>query len=340
MLLLRKIKLLPRKDDDCHKKCDVVSSPRTTTTKSPKDAAKHLLMKLALVLSLLYGVSALAGDRLFSTFVWLASFDEQGNVDRAVNRAFYQILSTVETKGDVTCMNWGYDMSSSHSAPLVLPLDDADEPERYCLQMYHKIGSAVGADLTGMDVLEVGSGRGGGSSYVKRYLHPASMTGLEMASKAVDFSNQHHASHVPGLTFVQGDAEHMPFDENQFDVVINVESSHCYADFPAFLKEVYRVLKPGGRFSWVDFREPQVVPIVNQQFQQAGFTELSSEDVTPNVVNALTKTGQQKMEIIDRRVPRFLRHIFYSFSGVKGTKLYDKLDQRQLIYTHKLLLKK
>ncbi|GIS42930.1 MAG: hypothetical protein Ct9H90mP15_09700 [Candidatus Neomarinimicrobiota bacterium] len=45
----------------------------------------------------------------------------------------------------------------------------------------------------------------------------------------------------------------MPFDNDSYDVIINVESSHCYPSIPQFLSEVKRVLKPGGFFAWTEF---------------------------------------------------------------------------------------
>ena len=58
-----------------------------------------------------------------------------------------------------------------------------------------------------------------------------------------------------GLSYVQADAENLPFDDASFDVVINVESSHCYPHIDRFLSEVRRVLAPGGCFGIVDFRK-------------------------------------------------------------------------------------
>lgn len=53
-----------------------------------------------------------------------------------------------------------------------LPLDAADERNRYCIQLYHR--TAAQADLSGRRVLEVGCGNGGGASYLTRTMRPAS----------------------------------------------------------------------------------------------------------------------------------------------------------------------
>ena len=39
------------------------------------------------------------------------------------------------------------------------------------------------------------------------------------------------------------------------DMVINVESSHCYGNFKEFVRQVDRILKPGGSFIFTDFRD-------------------------------------------------------------------------------------
>ena len=65
---------------------------------------------------------------------------------------------------------------------------------------------------------------------------------------------------MPGLDFVHGDAENLPFPDESFDAVINVEASHIYPHFDRFLSEVKRVLRPGGHFLHVDFRNRDNFP--------------------------------------------------------------------------------
>ena len=56
---------------------------------------------------------------------------------------------------------------------------------------------------------KLGSGRGGGANYIKKYLKPEKFTGLDIAYNAVKMANEKHATE--GLTFVQGNAERLPF---------------------------------------------------------------------------------------------------------------------------------
>src|ERR1700752_4130464 len=101
-------------------------------------------------------------------------------------------------------MNYGF-VPPPGAEPLVLRSDD--EPDRYWIQLYHQVAGAIA--LTGRSVLEVGSGRGGGASYVARYLGPRSLVGVDVSNSAVALCKERH--HAPGLSFRQGDAEQLPF---------------------------------------------------------------------------------------------------------------------------------
>ena len=102
--------------------------------------------------------------------------------------------------------------------------------------MYHYLASQI--DLKGLKVLEVGSVRGG-SAYVSKYLNVSEMVGVDISPTAVDLCNKIY--NINNLTFKISDSENLPFNNNTFDAIINVES---YASIDNFLTEAKRVLKP------------------------------------------------------------------------------------------------
>jgi len=53
-------------------------------------------------------------------------------------------------------------------------------------------------------------------------------------------SNVHPAS----LEYLVMDAEDLTFEDESFDSVVNIESSHCYSSRKVFFDNVHRVLRP------------------------------------------------------------------------------------------------
>jgi ubiquinone/menaquinone biosynthesis C-methylase UbiE len=58
------------------------------------------------------------------------------------------------------------------------------------------------------------------------------------------------------IRFVAGDAHRLPFGDGSFDRVVSRTAPHHFADMPSVMREVARVLVPGGRFAVVDGSTP------------------------------------------------------------------------------------
>lgn len=232
-----------------------------------------------------------------------------------------------------TFMNYGY--VSRNDARRPLPLDESDESDRCCIQLYHRVAGAV--DLESLTVLEVGSGRGGGALYVARYLNPGSTIAVDLSEKVVEFCNRTHL--VEYLTFIQGDAEALPFDNGSFDAVVTVESFHCYGSVPDFLSEVTRVLRPGGRFLLADFRTRQDVELLKQSFADARLTIVDEEDISANVVHAMESEDERKRSLIQKHVPGWLCSMFRQFAGVRDSTIFHSFEQGSLMYVRFAALK-
>ena len=228
-------------------------------------------------------------------------------------------------------MNYGY--AAIPADPIAL--DASDESNRYSVQLYHAVINGV--NLANLRVLEIGSGRGGGAAYIKRYHKPATMVGLDFSAKAVALCNEVY--NIQGLSFVQGDAEDLPFDDNAFDAVINVESSHCYGSVDAFLRQVRRVLRPGGYFLYADFRDLEKLENWRQQIRDSGLILINETNITANVVAALDADDERKTHLIDKLVPRLLLSAFKDFSGVKGSAIYTEFQSGVTPYLRFLLQK-
>jgi ubiquinone/menaquinone biosynthesis C-methylase UbiE len=245
-------------------------------------------------------------------------------------RTMYSMISVWLKKDDSAFLNWGFVPFDSNM--IGLKLDPDDETDRFSIQLYSRVAGA--RDLHSKDVLEIGCGRGGGASFIARYLHPASMTGVDLSNRAVRYCLRRHR--IERLTFLRGDAEHLPLPSNSFDVVVNVESSHNYPSFERFLGEVARLLRPDGVFLFADFRRREEIARLREQLTER-FTIVEEEFITPNVVRALELDSDRRNLIIQKRVPRFLRKGLQACAGVNGSPIFDALASGTLPYVRFVL---
>jgi ubiquinone/menaquinone biosynthesis C-methylase UbiE len=276
--------------------------------------------------------------KLFMTLIHLSPKSK-----RWLWQQWYQFLARSYPIPDWTFMNYGYAPltdqgggdkdGDNRSQPVAL--DAVDEANRYAIQLYHHVAHAV--RLEGLDVLEVGSGRGGGSAYIARYLQPATMTGVDFSQKAVEFATRSHP--VDKLTFMKGNAESLPFADSCFDVVINVESSHCYGSMEAFLAQVRRVLRPEGHFLFADFRGSEEAVILHRQLENSGLKILQEHDITPNVIRSLDIDNQKKLTLIHNSFHKWLLGYLQEFAAVKGSQIYAAFQNRSMVYKYYVLQK-
>jgi ubiquinone/menaquinone biosynthesis C-methylase UbiE len=252
---------------------------------------------------------------------WYERFEklaQRTGLRKSVTFLFYQGSAALFPEAEWTFMNLGY-----------APLSDADRdggPERYCMSLYRHVAGAI--DLSGARVLEVGCGRGGGSAFVMSQLCPTSVVGLDFAPRNVSLCQRLHK--LPGLSFVVGDAEALPFPDGAFDVVLNVESSCLYASMDAFLACVRRVLHPGGHFLFADIRHTEDMVALDAALVAAGFTMQKRTDITGNVARALQEDSDRRVSEITRRASRPFHYWAKEIAGAEGsTVLRDLLEGSQ-----------
>ncbi len=267
-------------------------------------------------------------------FAWLSRVAPgiKPHVQKAAIRAVYQLISA-GSKGDPNSfMNYGY-VPLDH--PDSLPLSSLDEDYRYGIQLYHRVAGAV--DLRDKDVLEVGSGRGGGAAWIMRYFKPRRMTGVDFANRAIEFCQRHYQ--IGGLSFQRGDAEDLPFPPSTFDVVVNVESSHCYPSVDRFFQEVRRVLRPQGYFLIADLRPKKDITLLREQLRTSGLTLLEEEDITANVARSLELDSPRRRAVMRHPIARVFPTAVNEFMGIKGSQLHTQLCNGEMQYMRFVLRK-
>jgi ubiquinone/menaquinone biosynthesis C-methylase UbiE len=234
-----------------------------------------------------------------------------------VERWWFERISSFDADEDLLFMNYGYAYLDSREERPVL--QTRDEKHSYGIQLYHRVASAI--PWQGLVGLEVGCGHGGGASYVMRYCKPRSLIALDLTANAIRFCMQHHS--LQGLSFLRGNAEALPFPDNAFDVVLNVESSLLYRNVERFFHEVVRVLRPNGTFLYADYRKKHLVDHWERQLKNSGLKLINEEDISANVAEALLLDRERKQQVIDKYVPKILHGTFSDFAGLKDGRNGD-----------------
>lgn len=94
--------------------------------------------------------------------------------------------------------------------------------------------------VTGMSVLDIGCGTGAIMDFVRSKGY--TVEGVDMSEDALQYCRKKN------LTVHHGVAEKLPLENNSFDVVIASDVLEHITDDVAVVREVARVLKPGGIF--------------------------------------------------------------------------------------------
>jgi SAM-dependent methyltransferase len=247
-----------------------------------------------------------------------------GPLRKLIWKLWYPFLTRRLGGEEVIFLNYAFETDP----PQNIPLSPEDEPDRACIQLYHHVGSQV--NFQKKNVLEVSCGHGGGASYLTRAFQPAHYTGLDLNPKGIAFCKNRHLQ--PGLNFVQGDAGNLPFPDQSFDTVINVEASHCYPDFPRFLAEVARVLKPGGYFLYADFRFTDGIAKWEDALEAAPLQPRQGREISADVLRGMECNSERSIALLDRKLPRWLHGLGRDFAGVKGSRIYNALALGELSY--------
>ena len=113
-----------------------------------------------------------------------------------------------------------------------------------------KMGDIPSQPTAGLKVLDVGCGVGGTTRYLARSLGPDStVTGITLSPNQVKRAQElAEEQSTPNAEFRVCDALKMDYPDDTFDIVWACESGEHMPDKGAYISEMTRVLKPGGKF--------------------------------------------------------------------------------------------
>jgi ubiquinone/menaquinone biosynthesis C-methylase UbiE len=146
-------------------------------------------------------------------------------------------------------------------------------------------------------VLDLGSGSGYVGRALRETTSVGSVYGLDGSAEMV--RNARSYAEDPGVSFLQGDFGTLPFDRDTFDHAFSMEAFYYASDPHETLRELARVLRPGGTFHCaVNYYEESVhsadwqenidvsmtrwdMPTYREAFRDAGL-HVAAQDTIPD----------------------------------------------------------
>lgn len=112
---------------------------------------------------------------------------------------------------------------------------------------------AQGPHQNDQRLLDVGSGRGG-AAILAYQTYGLSVTGVDLTPYNVELANENSKRRGawPHVSFIEGNAQDLPIESESLPMVWAIEAPAHFPDKRQFVREVYRVLKPGGVFTFSD----------------------------------------------------------------------------------------
>jgi 2-polyprenyl-3-methyl-5-hydroxy-6-metoxy-1,4-benzoquinol methylase len=140
-----------------------------------------------------------------------------------------------------------YKMKREPTTERLTAEDQYSNREAYLLYLIHLATYKYCIPLVrGKKVLDYGCGTGYGTSFISEYC--AQITGIDISLEAVNYAESHFSA--PNLSYLQikpTEIAPLPFSDRFFEVVLSFQVIEHVQDISAYLREIDRVLAPGGR---------------------------------------------------------------------------------------------
>jgi ubiquinone/menaquinone biosynthesis C-methylase UbiE len=111
--------------------------------------------------------------------------------------------------------------------------------------------------LPGSVILEIGCGRGKGVELLNTRFRPSRVDGIDIDPLMIRLAKRGYCGKTSGLSFfLVADAQDLPYPDGCMDAVFNFGIIHHLEDWEKGVREIARVLVPGGPFYFEEIYPP------------------------------------------------------------------------------------
>lgn len=221
----------------------------------------------------LVGVADALSDLLYVVYGTIVSHGLDGLAEPLFDEVHRSNMSKLDENGEPIYRQDGKVLKSERWTPpdLAAILLDAKAlsqqrfarfAQRYVNSEEH--ATAVDLDLLAQlaapqpDWLMLDIATGGGHTALRLAPHVAQVVASDLTPAMLEAAEAYISGQgVSNVRYEQADAEALPFADETFDLVTCRIAPHHFPDVAQFVREVYRVLKPGGRFALQDQHVPE-----------------------------------------------------------------------------------
>ena len=228
----------------------------------------------------------------------------------------------------------------------------------YDLRTYKLLASLLGGKNKKYKILDIGCGTGKSTEPLVKVFKNAEIIGCDPDAAMLAEARLRAKKLKLPIKYMEGRAEKIPFTDNYFDAVIAGTALHWFGTKKA-VKEIRRVLKPGGLFfvfwrffkeagsiNWLKIRRKYIIKSIARKFkdnprrlkklfQQSGFAKgkisiipFKERKTVAEEIGAI-KTNAAYMMLPDKRRKDYLEEITREYKKIQGNRKFIT-DQREI----------
>lgn len=197
-------------------------------------------------------------------------------------------------------------MATEHNA--VVDRQFGEQANAYLTSAVHSHGEEFAAldeaVLGRLDACALDLGCGAGHVSFRVATQLAEVVAYDLSQSMLDTVQSAAAERgLSNIQLQQGVAEYLPFDDASFDFVFSRYSAHHWQDLGRALREVHRVLKPGGQLIFIDVMSPGL-PLLDTYLQAAELLRDTSHVRDYSAAEWLQEMSQAGLQVERQRRQR------------------------------------